>query len=136
MKSIIHINKHHIAANLKHGTKLPVITVKQGGRNIKCDEVEILGPSKVVHSPDKPLSCGARVWIETEAELKIKPRQLTLTAIEYSEPHSGLFDLYYKGRLLKEALRGSEAFRYARDKGYTRVKYETLYQGTQIKEVD
>ena len=34
-------------------------------------KVEILGPSKVVYSPDKPLSCGARVWIETEAEVKI-----------------------------------------------------------------
>jgi len=24
-----------------------------------------------VYSPDKPLSCGAKVWIETEAEVEI-----------------------------------------------------------------
>ena len=35
-------------------------------------EVEILGESKVIYRPDKPLSCGAKVWIETEAEVKIK----------------------------------------------------------------
>jgi len=30
-----------------------------------------MGPSRVVYSPDKPLSCGAKVWVETEAEVKI-----------------------------------------------------------------
>jgi len=30
-----------------------------------------LGPAKVIYSPDKPLSCGAKVWIETESEVKI-----------------------------------------------------------------
>jgi hypothetical protein len=33
--------------------------------------VEIKGPSKLVYSPDKPLSCGARVWVETEAEVEV-----------------------------------------------------------------
>ena len=32
-------------------------------------EVEILGASKIIYSPDKPLSCGARVWIETDEEV-------------------------------------------------------------------
>ena len=41
-------------------------------------EVEILGESKVVYSPDKPLSCGARVWIETNAEVKIDGQTLGL----------------------------------------------------------
>jgi hypothetical protein len=31
--------------------------------------VHILGECKVVYSPDKPLSCGAKVWIETDAEV-------------------------------------------------------------------
>ena len=35
-------------------------------------EVEIHGPSRVIYSPDKPLSCGARVWIETKSEVDIK----------------------------------------------------------------
>ena len=37
----------------------------------KVYEVEIKGPSKVVYSPDKPLSCGAKVWIETQAEVVV-----------------------------------------------------------------
>ena len=30
--------------------------------------VTIDGPSKLVYSPDKPLSCGAKVWIEAKYE--------------------------------------------------------------------
>jgi len=29
------------------------------------------GPSKIIYSPNKPLGCGARVWIETESEITI-----------------------------------------------------------------
>ena len=71
MKKRIHVNMHHIRHNKKHGTNKPVITVKTSKSNDYGHEVNILGPSKVVYSPDKPLSCGARVWIETEAEVKI-----------------------------------------------------------------
>ena len=39
--------------------------------NEYAHEVEILGPSKVIYSPDAPLSCGAHVWIETQSEVKI-----------------------------------------------------------------
>ena len=34
-------------------------------------EVEIQGNSKVIYSPNNPLSCGAEVWIETENEVNI-----------------------------------------------------------------
>jgi hypothetical protein len=76
MKSKIHINQHHIRSNKTKGTDLPVITIKQGKKNTYCNEVEILGPSKIIyggHGTDaKPLmSCGARVVIETEAEINI-----------------------------------------------------------------
>ena len=63
----IHINKHIIRANKKHGRNDPPITVKTYKANIKSHEVEILGPSVLMHSPDKPLSCGAVVWLETES---------------------------------------------------------------------
>ncbi len=69
---------HKIRANKKHGTKEPVITVKTYKTNTYGHEVEILGESKVVYSPDKPLSCGARVWIETDAEVKIDGQALGL----------------------------------------------------------
>ena len=71
MKTIIHVNQHVIKENRKTGAKEPVLTVKTYKSNTYAHEVEILGPSKVVYSPDKPLSCGARVWIETHGEVRI-----------------------------------------------------------------
>jgi|TARA_R100001530_G_scaffold22811_2_gene18790 hypothetical protein len=66
MKKKIHVNMHHIRHNKKHGTNKPVITVKTNKSNDYAHEVDILGKSKLVYRPTKPLSCGARVWIETE----------------------------------------------------------------------
>ena len=70
MKTRIHVNQHHIRANAK-GDDLPVLTVKTYKENIKCNKVVVHGPSTVVYSPDKPLSCGAKVWIETESEVTV-----------------------------------------------------------------
>jgi hypothetical protein len=69
MKTKIHVNQHVVRSNKKHGKKEPVLTVKTYKSNTYAHEVEINGPSKVIYSPDKPLSCGARVWIETESEV-------------------------------------------------------------------
>jgi len=69
VKTIIHVNQHKIKANTKNGTNDPVLTVKTYKSNTYAHTVEISGPSRVVHSPQKPLSCGARVWIETESEV-------------------------------------------------------------------
>lgn len=69
MKTRIHVNQHVIKRNAKTGEAEPVLTVKQGRKNTYAHEVEILGPSRVVYSPEKPLSCGARVWVETESEV-------------------------------------------------------------------
>jgi uncharacterized protein (DUF927 family) len=77
MKTRIHVNQHVIRRNIKltkntpDALHEPPITVKQGKTNTYCKEVEVLGPSKVVYSPDQPLSCGAKVWIETDHEVKI-----------------------------------------------------------------
>ena len=62
---------HKIRFNRKHGTTNPVITVKTSHSNRYAHNVEILGPSKVIYRPEKPLSCGARVWIETDAEVSL-----------------------------------------------------------------
>jgi len=70
MKTIIHVNQHAIKKNVKNGTEDPVITVKTYKSNTYAKSVTIHGPSRVIYSPDKPLSCGARVWIETEAEVE------------------------------------------------------------------
>lgn len=76
MKTRIHVNQHNIRSNKTKGTDLPVITIKQGRKNTYCNEVEILGPSKIVYSGSGSdtkalLSCGARVVIETESDVKI-----------------------------------------------------------------
>ena len=69
---------HVIRSNKKNGTNEPVITVKTYKSNTFGHEVEILGKSKVVYSPDKPLSCGARVWIETDGEVLVDGKALGL----------------------------------------------------------
>jgi hypothetical protein len=70
MKTIIHVNQQSIQKNRKHGTQEPVITCKTYKTNKYADEVIIYGQdgleaARIRHSPNKPLSCGARVWIET-----------------------------------------------------------------------
>lgn len=67
----IHVNQHKIRANRANQTDLPVITVKTGRSNTYAHEVEVEGSSRIVYRPDRPLSCGARVWIETEGSVKI-----------------------------------------------------------------
>jgi hypothetical protein len=71
MKKRIHINQHIIRRNNKTGASDPVITVKTYKFNNYGSEVEILGPSKVIYSPNKPLSCGAKVWIETDVPVNV-----------------------------------------------------------------
>lgn len=72
----VHINKHVIASNLKHGEDKPPIRVKTYSQNIAARHVHIQGPSQVVYSPDKPLSCGARLWIETKAPVVVDEEQV------------------------------------------------------------
>jgi len=71
MKTRIHVNQHKIRSNKKNNLNEPVITVKTSKSNTYANEVKIKGPSKVIYSPDKPLSCGAKVWIETESEVVV-----------------------------------------------------------------
>ena len=73
MKTKIHINQHVIKSNHKNNKRDPVITVKTYKSNNYGHQVDILGPSKVIYSPDKPLSCGAKVWIETDSEVIVIP---------------------------------------------------------------
>jgi len=71
MKTIIHVNQHVVKANAKHGTNDPVLTVKTYKSNDYAYEVDIQGPCRIVYRPDSPLSCGARVWVETQSEVVI-----------------------------------------------------------------
>ena len=67
----IHVNQHVIKANAKSGDRNPVFTIKQGGKNTYATRVKVVGEMELVYSPDKPLSCGAKVWIETRGEIEL-----------------------------------------------------------------
>jgi hypothetical protein len=71
MKTIIHVNQHVIKSNRKNQINDPVLTIKTYKENRYAHEIEINGPSKIVYSANKPLSCGAHVWIETYSEVLI-----------------------------------------------------------------
>jgi|TARA_R100000084_G_C4643347_1_gene145147 hypothetical protein len=75
MKTIIHVNQHIIKSNRKKGEVEPVLTCKTYKSNTYAHEAIIRDAdgnevAKVVYRPDKPLSCGAHVWIETQLDVE------------------------------------------------------------------
>ena len=73
MKQIIHVNQHKIRKNAKHGTDEPVLTCKTYKENLYAHEAILrtkdgVEVARVIYSPHKPLSCGARVWIEVDTD--------------------------------------------------------------------
>jgi len=75
----IHVNQHVIKANAKNGENNPIFTIKQGGSNTYAHNVKVVGEMELVYSPDKPLSCGAKVWIETRGEISMSNSFATST---------------------------------------------------------
>lgn len=74
----IYVNRHIIAANQKSGDRNPPLTIMRNGRRISTDEVEMIGTSRVVYDPDRPLKSGARVWIECdEPHCRVVPKSKT-----------------------------------------------------------
>jgi len=79
MKTKIHVNQHNVRYNKKNpdGELRPPLTVKDYKRNRKGFEAEIRDAKGhpvawIVSRPEKPLSCGATVWIETFLEVTVK----------------------------------------------------------------
>ena len=76
MKKRIHINQHVIKSNKKNKQTKPPITVKTYKSNDYGNSVSIRDKdgnevARVIYSPDKPLSCGATCWIETNEEVTV-----------------------------------------------------------------
>jgi hypothetical protein len=73
MKQIIHVNQHKIRANAKNGTRDPVLTIKTYKSNEYGHQAILLHNgvevARIIYSPDKPLSCGARVWIQLDTDI-------------------------------------------------------------------
>ena len=74
----IHVNQGNIKGNIKTRREgrpqdlQPVITIKEGKTNTYCNAVAILGPSRVIYGHgEQLLPCGARVVIETTAEIEV-----------------------------------------------------------------
>jgi hypothetical protein len=70
MKRIIHVNQHVIKKNRKLGGRDAVITCKTYKDTVYGSTVQFTNGT-VVYRPERPLSCGAEVWIETEDEVKV-----------------------------------------------------------------
>lgn len=75
MKQYIHVNQNEIRANIKRpdGERKPVLTCKTYKDNQYFNSVKVMHEgvcvAEVKYSPDKPLSCGARVWIELNTDV-------------------------------------------------------------------
>jgi hypothetical protein len=72
---VLQVNAHVIKSNKVHGRNDPPLRVRHGrnGENpVHAHTLKLTGPSEIIHSPDKPLKCGARVWIETHHPVKAK----------------------------------------------------------------
>lgn len=64
-KTTVNINTNIIRRNIKKSKaeREPAIAVR-GKEKYYVHELEIPVPCKIIYNPDKPLACGARVWIE------------------------------------------------------------------------
>jgi len=62
----VHVNQFVIRRNKMHGENAPPLRIIRKGKSEPAFEVNLIGHARVIYSPDKPLKCGARVWIEAD----------------------------------------------------------------------
>lgn len=67
----IHVNQHVIRSNRKNKENNPVITIQTSKGAFAAKDIKIHGNSKVIYRPDKPLKCGATLWVETIAPITV-----------------------------------------------------------------
>lgn len=67
----LHVDQRVIRQNRTSGGNEPPVTIQLSTGSLKCHEAVIHGTSRLVHRPHKPLSCGARLWIETRARVEV-----------------------------------------------------------------
>lgn len=76
MRTIVNVNRHHVAHNEKHPDKKPVLSVKTYCTTDYGNTVEIWGQdgklaAVLKYDPEHPLDCGARVWLESHNEVTV-----------------------------------------------------------------
>lgn len=67
----IHVQQKNIKANHKDKGKRPVFSVRTSKGTFHGSLIKIKGPSELIYGGQSPLSCGARAWITTRAEVEI-----------------------------------------------------------------
>jgi len=83
MRTIVHVNQGNIRQNIKRdpNDRLPVLRAQGDFDTLYGDHIDIIDPdtneviASVVYRPDDPLSCGARVWIETDNDVVVGENQ-------------------------------------------------------------
>jgi len=79
MKTLVHVNQGNIRQNIRReaNDRLPVLRAQGDFDTVYGDHIDIIHPdtgeilASVVYHPDDPLSCGARVWIETDNDILV-----------------------------------------------------------------
>jgi len=79
MKTLVHVNQGNIRQNIRReaNDRLPVLRAQGDFDTVYGDHIDIIHPdtgeilASVVYHPDNPLSCGARVWIETDNDILV-----------------------------------------------------------------
>ena len=72
----IHVNRQVLATNKRSGANESAITIQTSKGPIRASHVSVVGNGFMVQAGvngRKPLSCGARVWLETTAEVFYTP---------------------------------------------------------------
>ena len=77
MMKRIHVNRNTLASNKKWGKDDAAIGVEQRGQKKQYGHrVDIIVEGEVVasviHTEAQPLRCGARCWVETSADVRIR----------------------------------------------------------------
>lgn len=72
------VNKHVVKANLKNDARDPVLSVQQSDSITYGNRVDIIHKGEVVatlmYRPEKPLKCGASVWLECRCDVEVDGR--------------------------------------------------------------
>ncbi len=72
-KTRIHVNRQKIAQNRNKTEDLEgVFSIKHCNSNIIGYSVKVNGPCEIIYRPEKPLGCGAVVWVETFSQVAVE----------------------------------------------------------------
>jgi hypothetical protein len=101
-----HVNQWCLGHIRKAGsgvTDEPCITVKHGRGNTYGHGVAADGPGFIIQSVRRPLACGARVWIESKAGLRVFLRRADGSLpSEMEDPGSGpLLEIHVRQNAIK-----------------------------------